>query len=107
MTIDPERLRIRHRSRILDVWTAGEGPPVAVFHGWDLSGSPYRPVLRALAARGYRAIAPSLAVTDPPWTLEGLAETSADLLGSLDAVPATLVGHSFGGAVAIRTVSDF
>jgi pimeloyl-ACP methyl ester carboxylesterase len=64
-------------------------------------------VLRAFAARGYRAIAPSLAVIDPPWTLGALAAIAADLIGSIDAAPATVLGHSFGGALAIRMASDF
>src|SRR5437588_2603547 len=103
----PARLRVVHRSRIVDVWAAGEGPPVVLFHGWGLSGRAYGPVLRALAGRGYRAIAPSLAVIDPPWTLAGLAEVAADLVGAVDAAPATILGHSFGGALAIRVAADF
>ncbi|MFN2545001.1 MAG: alpha/beta fold hydrolase [Actinomycetota bacterium] len=105
--LEPARLRIRHRSRFVDVWIAGDGPPVVLFHGWGLSGRPYRNALSALAGRGYRAIAPSLAVIDPPWTLPGLAEIAADLLSSVDAVPTAVVGHSFGGALAIHMAADF
>src|SRR5437763_8387267 len=107
MDVEPHRLRILHRSRPVDVWTAGEGPPVVLFHGWGLSGRPYGPVLRALAERGFRGVAPSLAVLPAPWTLTGLAEVTADVLTAADAVPATFVGHSFGGAVALRTAADF
>jgi pimeloyl-ACP methyl ester carboxylesterase len=80
---------------------------VVLLHGWGLSGRPYAPVVRALAERGYRAIAPSLAVMRSPWSLDGLAEVAADLLMSLDAAPASLVGHSFGGVVALRAATDF
>src|SRR5207245_10765982 len=106
MNVEPHRLRIPHHTRPLDVWIAGGGPPVVLFHGWGLSGRPYGRILRALEQRGYRGIAPSLAVMKPPWTLEALAEVAANILGSLDAVPAAFVGHSFGGALAIRTVAD-
>src|SRR6266516_5615736 len=106
MDIQPERRRIRRGSASLDVWEAGDGVPLVLLHGWGLSGRPYRPVLSALAARGYRAIAPSLSVMEPPWSLFGLAETTAWLAVTMDAAPAVLVGHSFGGAVAVQTACD-
>src|SRR2546423_1842064 len=98
---EPHPLRSGHRSRTVDVWVAGDGPPVVILHGWGLSGRPYRDVLLAVSRHGYRAIAPSLSVMEPPWSLEGLAEISSTVLSSIDALPATFVGHSFGGAVAI------
>src|SRR5438309_3215266 len=107
MDIEATRHRIRHRTSLVDVWVAGEGPPVVLLHGWGLSGRPYRTVVSELASRGHRALAPSLAVMDPPWSLTGLAEVVAGVLDSLDAIPAALVGHSFGGAVALRVASDF
>ena len=103
---EPHLLRVVHRSRTVDVWVAGEGPPVVIVHGWGLSGRPYRDVLRAVAARGYRAVAPSLSVMDPPWSLQGLAEVTSTVLSSMDALPATFVGHSFGGAISLQLAAD-
>jgi pimeloyl-ACP methyl ester carboxylesterase len=107
MNAEPHLLRVVHRSRTVDLWVAGDGPPVVILHGWGLSGRPYRDVLRAVARRGYRAVAPSLSVVDPPWSLDGLVELSMIVLGSMDALPATFVGHSFGGAVALKLAADF
>jgi len=89
------------------VWEAGLGPPLVLFHGWGLSGRPYRPVVSALAARGYRALAPSLAVMERPWSLDGLAGLAASVVTGTEAAPAAVVGHSFGGAVALRMTCDF
>jgi pimeloyl-ACP methyl ester carboxylesterase len=107
MSTEPHLLRVVHRSRPIAVWVAGDGPPVVILHGWGLSGRPYRDVLRAMAGHGYRAIAPSLSVMDPPWSLQGLAEVTTTILSSMDTVPAAFVGHSFGGAVAVQLAADF
>ena len=88
------------------MWVAGDGPPVVILHGWGLSGRPYRDVLREVAGRGYRAVAPSLSVVEPPWSLDGLVELSMNVLGSMDELPATFVGHSFGGAIAVKLAAD-
>ena len=42
MTSEIKRYRLRHRARPLDVWVAGEGPPLVLLHGWGLSGRAYR-----------------------------------------------------------------
>ena len=49
----------------------------------------------------------SLSVIEPPWSLAGLVELSMNVLGSMDALPATFVGHSFGGAIALKLAADF
>ena len=85
---------------------AGEGPPVIVFHGWGLSGHPYRPALRALAEQGMRAIAPSLAVVKGRWSLNALGEAAAGIAMTIEATRPALVGHSFGGAVAIHLAHE-
>ena len=85
---------------------AGEGRPILLFHGWGLSGRPYRPALRALADRGFRAIAPSLSVLEGPWTLNALGEAAAEIAMAIEATRPALVGHSFGGAVAVRLAFD-
>lgn len=104
--IRPARHLLRHGRRPLEVWTAGDGPPVVLLHGWGLSGRAYLRALRALAALGRRAVAPSLAVVGEDWTLERVAERAAEAMAAVDAAPAPVVGHSFGGAVAVRLAVD-
>lgn len=69
-----------------------------LLHGWGLSGRTYQPAMLALADRGFRVVAPSLAVADG-WTIERAAESAAEALAGVDAAPAPVVGHSFGGAI--------
>ena len=106
MDVEPRKYRLPHRSRQLEVWMAGEGRPVLLFHGWGLSGRPYRPALRALAEHGFRAIAPSLSVLEGPWTLNAVGEAAAEISVAIEATRPALIGHSFGGAVAVRLASD-
>lgn len=106
MSNEPRKFHLRHRRRPLVAWVAGTGPPVVLLHGWGLSGNVYRPALRALAERGYRGIAPTVAAMDVPWTLEGVAERVAEVMAGLDATPAPVVGHSFGGVVGLRVAID-
>lgn len=77
-----------------------------LLHGWGLSGSVYRPALAALAEQGFRGIAPTVGAIDVPWTLEGVAERVAEVMAGLDATPAPVVGHSFGGVVGLRVAID-
>lgn len=100
MTIELRRHRLRHRARPIDVWVAGEGPPIVLLHGWGLSGRVYRDAVLALASRGYRVAAPSLAVADQ-WSIDGIAEMAAEAMAGVDAAPAAVIGHSFGGAVGV------
>jgi pimeloyl-ACP methyl ester carboxylesterase len=90
------------------------GGPVAVFlHGWGLSGRTYRAPLKRLLRRGLRVYAPSLPARGSdarPDAPGGLARHARWVEGFCDAVacdaPVVLIGHSFGGAVAIRTAHD-
>jgi pimeloyl-ACP methyl ester carboxylesterase len=97
------RHRLRHRARPLDVLVAGEGDPLLLLHGWGLSGRAYRGSMLSLAARGWRVVAPSIAV-DERWSIERAADTAAEAMAGLDAAPGPIVGHSFGGAIGAQLV---
>lgn len=95
--------------------TAGDGPPVVLLHGWGLTHRTYRKALGALVDQGMQVWAPALpgfGGTAPlpaaEMTLRGYAAWVARFLDAVGlAGPVTLVGHSFGGGVAIRTAHDF
>ena len=109
MTPDIKRYRLHHRTRPLDVLVAGVGSPLLLLHGWGLSGRAYRPTMLALADLGYRVCAPSIAVADG-WSIELAAEIAAEAMAGVDAAPAPVVGHSFGGAIGAsmaRSHPDF
>jgi pimeloyl-ACP methyl ester carboxylesterase len=92
----------------LVVHEQGTGPAVVLCHGFPELAYSWRYQLPAIAAAGFRAIAPDqrgygdssapAAVTD-----YGLTELTGDLVGLLDAMKidrAIFVGHDWGGFVA-------
>lgn len=105
MSPELKRYRLRHRTRPIEVWAAGDGPPLALLHGWGLSGRAYARALLALADHGYRAVAPSVAITDN-WSVEASAALAAEALAGVDAAPAPVIGHSFGGVIATQMAYD-
>lgn len=94
--------------------TAGEGMPVVLLHGWALAHHTYREVVEAIAAQGCRVIAPAMPgfggtpeLPSASFSLRGYAQWVADLLDAIDVrEPVVMVGHSFGGGVAIRFAHD-
>jgi pimeloyl-ACP methyl ester carboxylesterase len=93
---------------------AGTGVPVLLLHGWALGQHTYRGVIQRIAAHGARVIAPSLPgfgrtapLPDSEFSIGGYARWVADLLEALEIdEPVVVVGHSFGGGVAIRFAHD-
>jgi pimeloyl-ACP methyl ester carboxylesterase len=97
------------RDAIVAYTDAGEGPPVLLVHGSASSRRLWRALIERLAPR-YRVIAPDLI---------GYGESSAWHAGAratdLDVVnafaravgePLHLVGHSYGGALALRAARE-
>lgn len=97
----------RHNGLVpeLQVYEYGppDGPPVLALHGltghgrrWEALATGYLPDMRVLAPdlRGH-----GRSSSLPPWSFEAVV---ADLVRLLDGAPATVVGHSFGGAVGIH-----
>jgi len=92
----------------MHVAEAGEGPPVLLCHGFPESWYSWRHQLRALAAAGYRAVAPDMrgyGGTDRPadpaqYTLLHLVGDMVGLLDALGERQAVIVGHDWGAPVA-------
>jgi len=109
MTEDP----IRHRQLqvgglSMHVAEAGEGPLVLLCHGFPECWYSWRHQLTALAAAGYRAVAPDMrgyGRTDAPEAVEAytILHLVGDLTGLLDQLgerQAVVVGHDWGSLVA-------
>jgi len=87
------------------VYEAGEGFPVVLLHGWPELAFSWRHQIPALAAAGYRVIAPDqrgYGLTDRPERVEDydMEHLTGDLVGLLDALGldhAVFVGHDWGG----------
>lgn len=98
-----------------------DGPTVLLIHGWGLSHRSYAAAAEALATEGFRVISPDLPgfgdSKDLPYnhidfpsfasTLRGLIVASLPEQAAGDRLePVHVVGHSFGGAVAVQFAHD-
>jgi pimeloyl-ACP methyl ester carboxylesterase len=93
-----------HRRAFVKV---GSGPAVLLLHGLGCDHTTWLPVIASLARR-YTVIAPDLlghGVSDKPradYSVGGYANGMRDLLTVLGIDRVTVVGHSFGGGVAMQ-----
>lgn len=112
ITVVERRTFVQDRPAVYSV--AGSGMPVVLLHGWALAHHTYRGVIATIAAQGCRVIAPAMpgfgGTRDLPaesFSMRGYAQWVADLLDALEVEePAVVLGHSFGGGVAIRLAFD-
>ena len=90
----------------------GTGPALLLLHGLGCDHTTWLPVLDSLARR-YTVIAPDLlghGLSDKPradYSVGGFANGMRDLLTVLDVDKVTVVGHSFGGGVAMQFAYQF
>ena len=90
---------------------AGTGPLVILVHGWPESWYSWRYQLQALAAAGYRAVAPDMrgyGGSTIPERIEdyNITELTADVAGIVSALGesnAVVVGHDWGAPIAWQT----
>jgi pimeloyl-ACP methyl ester carboxylesterase/predicted amino acid-binding ACT domain protein len=88
----------------------GSGPPVIFLHGWGVGSHAYQRAMKRLISRGCRVYAPSLpsfgATADLPWRASSLDDYGRWVVSFMEAAgitgPAMVIGHSFGGGVAIK-----
>jgi pimeloyl-ACP methyl ester carboxylesterase len=114
MSAEPTWRRLRVDGAQVELLTAGEGDPLLFLHGWGLTPRAYAAGVTRLTAAGIRVIAPSMPgfgrSDGPPLFKLTLAEYAARTAALLEAIdvekPAFVVGHSFGGGVALRLASD-
>ena len=105
------KLTVPLRDLRLAVHAAGEGPAVVLCHGFPDLAYGWRHLMPALAAAGYRALAPDqrgYGLTGGPPAVEAydIHHLTGDLVGLLDALGverAIFVGHDWGGSVAWMT----
>jgi len=88
--------------------SAGVGPPLLLLHDLFFSSRSWERVLPALAARWWVIAVdlPGFGESDRPaqypYTVESFAHTMTTLLDALGVSQVSLLGHSLGGAVALR-----
>ena len=93
---------------------AGDGIPLLFLHGWGLAHHAYKRPLKRLVHLGCRVYAPALPgfggtanLSKDCLTLAGYAAWVGEFLEAVGvSEPLIVVGHSFGGGVAIQTAHD-
>jgi pimeloyl-ACP methyl ester carboxylesterase len=91
---------------------AGEGPPIVLIHGITSSSANWRRVA-PLLARHHTVLAPDLighgqsAKPRGDYSMGAFATGIRDLVVALELGPATVVGHSLGGGVAMQFSYQF
>lgn len=89
-----------------------DSPTIFILHGWGSSSERWAGVIELLSHAGYDVLAPDLpgfgqSVPPPvPWNVEEYAAWASAFLDSLNVRPLLIVGHSFGGRVAIRLLQQ-
>ncbi len=107
----PLQTRIVHGHRRAFV-LVGTGPAVLLLHGLGCDHSTWSPLIERLSRR-FTVLAPDLfghGASDKPradYTLGGYANGMRDLLVVLGIDRVTVVGHSFGGGVAMQFAYQF
>lgn len=104
----PEARFVETNGIKIGFYEAGEGPPIVLMHGWPELAFSWRHQIPALAAAGYRVIAPDqrgYGITECPPEIEAydIANLAADLVGLLDALElekAVWCGHDWGALLA-------
>lgn len=102
-----------HGRRVRYLAAGGEGPVLVLLHGLGGSSKTWRPVMGLLGGAA-RMIAPDLlghGGSDAPgsgdYSPAGHATWLRDLLRALDLDRVTVVGHSFGGGVALQFAHQY
>jgi pimeloyl-ACP methyl ester carboxylesterase len=90
---------VRTATRGLDL---GEGPAIVILQGFALQPRTYLGLARLLAER-YRVLVPPLfAEPGASWSPDRVLDDLVGLLDDRGLGPVTLLGHSFGGAIALN-----
>jgi pimeloyl-ACP methyl ester carboxylesterase len=91
----------------------GALPDVLLLHGWALGQHSYREVIAHLAARGARVWAPAMPgfggsaeLPSSQFSIAGFAEWVDEFCSAVHLDRVVVIGHSFGGGVAIRLAHD-
>ncbi|KEI72954.1 epoxide hydrolase [Endozoicomonas elysicola] len=99
----------------ISVWAAveGTGPLVIMVHGWPELWYSWRHQIQAVAAAGYRVVAPDVrgyGGSDKPYPVEAydMIHLTGDVVGLIDALgeeTAILVGHDWGAPICWNTAA--
>ncbi len=104
-----EKLRTTVLGRKVSYIKVGDtGPLVVILHGWPSHKGTWQDVAERLAGENFRVIIPDFPgfgeSDDPPapWGISEYASWAKAFLSTIDTNEVIVVGHSFGGRIAIQ-----
>lgn len=92
---------------------AGLGPAVLILHGWGKGSDSWIEVQKLLTEKGYKVICPDLPgfgksqKPPQPWGLDNYCDFIEKFIFVLNLEKFYLLGHSFGGALAVKCCLKF
>jgi lipase len=91
----------------LHEWGDLDAPPLLCVHGVQAHGARFRKLADERLASRYRVLAPDLrghgrSGWEPPWTIEQHVDDLLETLAAVGIERTTIVGHSFGGRLALE-----
>lgn len=90
----------------------GEGKPLLILHGWGSKSDRWQTTAKLLSGRGFQVIIPDLpgfGQSDDPngiWDFDNYSNFVNDFINSLELRKLSLLGHSFGGSIAIKYTTE-
>jgi len=111
LTLEGQKLRMAY----MDVApsAAPNGKAIVLLHGKSFSGDYWGPTIAKLASLGYRVVVPDQigfgksSKPDLRYSFDLLARTTKTLLDHLGIAQAAILGHSFGGMLAVYFARDY
>lgn len=91
----------------------GQGEPILILHGWGSSIKSWIKVQKILAEKGFQVIVFDLPgfgksmIPLRPWSVEDYSNFVLKLVQKLELSKFFLLGHSFGGRIAIKFVAKY
>lgn len=95
----------------INYYLEGQGKPILFLHGGGVSTRSYLSIIKTLSHH-YQILAPDLpcfGLSDVPpaiWNLENYGQAIKALVDKCNLKNITVIGHSFGGGVALHTASQ-
>ena len=102
-------IRVNDLDTHFTLW--GEGRPIVLLHGWGTSGDSLSGIAKALEDR-FRVYAidlPGFGWTSPPSAVWGMRDYASHIdafMGSAKIPSASVLGHSFGGRIALALAAQ-
>lgn len=91
----------------------GAGAPLLILHGWGASSDSWQDIQKLLGREGYRVICPDFPGFGKsktplfPWNVTDYEKWVIDFADFLKLDKFSLLGHSFGGRIAIKLAVDY